>query len=67
MDLTMWDQKYYRTNSWQDLILHLGCHRWRCEPCRCNFISIRPRRESYRQPAARVRDTPVEDPQPDRV
>jgi len=52
MDLTVWDPKYYRTSVWQDLQLALGGHRWRCEPCRCNFVSWRARRERYRRPGA---------------
>lgn len=50
MDLTVWDPKFYRTSKWQDLLLTLGGHRWRCEPCRRNFVSVRPRRERYRRP-----------------
>ena len=52
MDLTIWDPKHYRTGTPQNIVLWLGGNRWRCEPCRTNFVSLRPRRERYRRPGA---------------
>jgi hypothetical protein len=69
MDLTTWDPKYYRTSAWQDLQLWLGGNRWRCEPCRCNFVSVRPRRERYQRPGANVEgaSTEVSGAEPNRL
>ena len=67
MDLTIWDPKYYRTGTRQDLLLWLGGNRWRCEPCRCNFVSVRPRRERYRRPGADVDTASSEAHEPNRI
>jgi len=50
MDLAIWDPKYYRSGKWTELKIWLGAHRWRCDVCRCNFTSWRPRREKYQRP-----------------
>lgn len=42
-DLTSWDPKLYRRSRWQDLQVWLGASRLRCDACRRNFISWRPR------------------------
>jgi transposase-like protein len=31
-----------------------GARRWRCEACRCNFVSFRGRKEKYVPPAQRA-------------
>ncbi|MBI5283156.1 MAG: hypothetical protein HY858_15840 [Candidatus Solibacter usitatus] len=51
MDLSTWDPKYYHGDLWMDLKVWLGWYRWRCDPCRRNFVSWRPRREKYVRPA----------------
>lgn len=53
-DLSTWDPKHYRANSWMQLQLLVGANRWRCEVCRCNFVSLRPRKEKYVRPAERA-------------
>jgi hypothetical protein len=50
MDLSTWDPKYYRVSGWSSLMVTLGANRWRCESCRCNFISYRPRQRKYVRP-----------------
>ncbi len=50
-DLTTWDAKHYRAPLSAQLKLWLGASRWRCEPCRHNFASWRPRRKKYARPA----------------
>ena len=50
MDLSTWDPKYYRVGAWTSFILALGANRWRCEACRCNFASFRPRQRKYARP-----------------
>lgn len=50
MDLSSWDPKYYRVSAWTEFKVWLGAHRWRCEPCRKNFVSWRARREKYVRP-----------------
>lgn len=54
MDLTIWDPKYYHVSSWAKLRLALGANRWRCESCRCNFVSFRPRQRKYAKPELHV-------------
>jgi len=50
-DLSIWDPKYYRSSFLANLKILLGGNRWRCEACRCNFVSFRPRKEKYRRKA----------------
>ena len=47
MDLTTWDPKHYHSGFGVELAVFLGGNRWRCEPCRCNFVSWFPRRLRY--------------------
>ncbi len=61
-DLTTWDLRHYRATGWMRLRILLGAKRWRCEVCRCNFVSLRPRKEKYVPPASR----PVAEETPDR-
>jgi len=51
-DLSTWDLHYYRASFGMRVWMLLGAKRWRCEACRCNFVSLRPRREKYVRPAA---------------
>lgn|GEM_PF-1071177 len=51
MDLSTWDPKYYHVPAWSRVRLLFGAHRWRCEACRCNFVSFRPRQRNYIKPA----------------
>ena len=53
-DLSTWDLKHYRATRWVRFQLLLGASRWRCEVCRCNFVSLRPRKEKYVRPADRL-------------
>jgi hypothetical protein len=53
-DLSTWDLKHYRAGNWMRFQMLLGGRRWRCEVCRCNFVSLRPRKEKYVRPADRV-------------
>ena len=52
MDLGTWDPKYYRPSLWMEFKVWFGANRWRCEPCRTNFVSFRPRKEKYVRPGA---------------
>jgi hypothetical protein len=54
MDLSTWDPSYYRSSLWMQIRQWLGAHRWRCEACRNNFVSWRPRREKYVRPGANL-------------
>lgn len=42
-DLLPWPEKYFRPTLWRRLQYTLGAHRYRCEACRHNFVSFRPR------------------------
>lgn len=52
MDLSTWDPKYYHISHLASLKIFLGANRWRCEACRCNFVSFRPRHRKYIRPEA---------------
>lgn len=60
MDLSSWDPKYYRVSVWSEVKVWLGGHRWRCEPCRRNFVSWRMRREKYVRPDQQERQQAAE-------
>ncbi len=48
-DLATWSEEDYRAPAVQNLRIALGAHRFRCEYCRVNFTSFRPRMERYRR------------------
>lgn len=48
LDLGRWSTQDYRPTLWQSLWLRLGANPWRCEYCRTNFVSFRPRKQRYR-------------------
>ena len=47
MDLNGWTGKTYEPPFFVGLKVALGAHRWRCEYCRVNFASFRPRKEVF--------------------
>lgn len=47
MDLNQWSLEHYQPHGWMSLKLMLGGHRFRCEYCRINFVSMRPRKERF--------------------
>jgi hypothetical protein len=53
-DLGAWDERHYHRTWWMALRIGLGAHRWRCDVCRANFVSFRPRRQKYVPPAQRL-------------
>ena len=57
-DLTTWDLRHYHAALSMRIQLWFGARRWRCEACRCNFVSFRGRKEKYVPPAQR---TPAQD------
>ncbi len=57
-DLASWSPERYPTGALRKLLLALGAHAWRCEYCRHNFLSFRPRRETY-SGAKKPRQFPV--------
>jgi len=48
MDLSSWSEREYPVSALRRLLLALGAHPWRCEYCRYNFVSFRPRKEGWR-------------------
>lgn len=44
MDLTVWDPGQYYLSRLTRLGIWLGANRWRCDPCRANFLSFLPRK-----------------------
>jgi hypothetical protein len=47
MDLSTWSEEDYYTPFLRRVALRLGGKPWRCEYCRCNFVSFRARRERF--------------------
>ncbi len=47
MDLNGWTGKTYQPPLFVGLKVKFGAHRWRCEYCRLNFASWRPRKELF--------------------
>jgi DNA-directed RNA polymerase subunit RPC12/RpoP len=44
--LTTWPVNRYRLGLWEKMLIRLGAHRYRCQACRCNFLSFLPRYEA---------------------
>jgi DNA-directed RNA polymerase subunit RPC12/RpoP len=47
MDLNGWTGKTYTPPFFMGLKVNLGAKKWRCEYCRLNFASFRPRKEIF--------------------
>jgi hypothetical protein len=47
MDLNSWSGKTHTPGGWTGFKIALGAKRWRCEYCRLNFASFRPRNEIF--------------------
>jgi DNA-directed RNA polymerase subunit RPC12/RpoP len=47
MDLNVWTEQQYWPSAWMKLQIKMGAHPWRCEYCRHNFVSFRPRIEVF--------------------
>jgi hypothetical protein len=43
-ELTCWSPNHYHVSFGKGLLLFLGAHPYRCERCRCNFVSFRKRK-----------------------
>ena len=52
MDLATWQPAHYRPGLWVTTKLRLGANPWRCESCRANFASFRPRKWTYARPGS---------------
>lgn len=46
-DLSRWELDHYFVPFWTSFKLKLGAQPYRCETCRCNFASFRPRGERF--------------------
>jgi hypothetical protein len=53
-DLTTWSRRFYQASLLQNVQLFFGGQRYRCSPCRCNFVSFKPRLK----PAKGIQDVP---------
>jgi hypothetical protein len=47
MDLNKWTGHTYVAPFWVEFRTKMGANRWRCEYCRINFASFRPRKEVF--------------------
>ncbi len=63
MDLSLWSERNYRVSAFRLLMLQFGARPYRCEPCRCNFVSFRRRKEKFRprKPASEHQTTKAND------
>ena len=43
-ELTNWSPSHYHVTFWRGVLLFFGAHPYRCERCRCNFVSFRKRK-----------------------
>ena len=43
-DLTSWSPSHYHVTFGRGVLLFFGAHPYRCERCRCNFVSFRGRK-----------------------
>lgn len=59
-DLATWDEKRVRARTWTSIKLWLGAGKMRCEACRCNFSSFRPRKSWYRRAKPAEPENPAE-------
>ncbi len=47
MDLNIWSLEDFPSSTRQRVLMRLGASRYRCEYCRVNFVSFRPRLEKF--------------------
>ena len=61
-ELVIWPEKYYRLTFWRNILLTVGAHRYRCKPCRYNFLSLRPRLAAESAPSAETESVRAQAP-----
>jgi hypothetical protein len=49
MSLATWSPRHYHVTAWRAFRMFFGASPYRCEPCRCNFVSFRPRKYKYKR------------------
>ncbi len=47
LNLSDWPERHYRVTAWTQFLTVIGGKKHRCSPCRCNFVSFRPRLTQY--------------------
>jgi hypothetical protein len=50
MTLSTWSPSHYHVTAGRGFKLFFGARPYRCETCRCNFVSFRPRKYRHRRP-----------------
>jgi predicted Zn-ribbon and HTH transcriptional regulator len=65
MRLSTWSPSHYHVTAGRGLLLFFGANPYRCEMCRYNFVSFRPRKYRYKRSreAAAGRRAPVAAPE----
>ena len=53
-DLSTWERRHYHAPMGMRIKMFFGARRWRCEACRCNFVSFLGRKDKYVRPAERA-------------
>ena len=61
-ELTSWSPSHYHVSLGRSLLLFFGAHPYRCERCRCNFVSFLRKRKRMR--VSRRRHDPESTPSP---
>ena len=50
MRLSTWSPSHYHVTAGRGFLLFFGASPYRCENCRCNFVSFRSRKYRYKRP-----------------
>jgi predicted Zn-ribbon and HTH transcriptional regulator len=56
-DLSTWSRNHYKLSVYKRLLLSLGAKPYRCDGCRYNFVSFRPRKKKSRSTARKEQET----------
>lgn len=60
MKLSTWSPSQYHLPASQGILLFVGAKPYRCERCRQNFVSLRPRKYRYEAPRSQCQEPEIE-------
>jgi hypothetical protein len=63
MRLSTWAPSHYHVTAWRAFQMLFGASPYRCEACRCNFVSFRRRKHRYARNRAAQPEASVNQPQ----
>jgi hypothetical protein len=67
MTLSTWSPSHYHVPTGRGLKLFLGANPYRCEGCRCNFVSFRARKYRFKRDGKASSHEALEGEPPDMV